>query len=206
MPSSKERPGPPGSSRGGGDRIDLERLKASLKDSPVVKFGDYQYFVHPVTDGIPPGDPSLLEEAVEGLVRVVDWKGVDKIITAEAMGFPLAALLSIKTRIPYVFARKRRYGFPAELSIKQVTGYAGADLHFNFINRGERLVFVDDVISTGGTLRAVVKAIRFLGAEVPDAAIVFNKHKAKADLEKELGLRIRTLLDVEVVDGKVQVR
>jgi len=33
----------------------LERLRASLKDCPIVRFGDYEYFVHPITDGIPLG-------------------------------------------------------------------------------------------------------------------------------------------------------
>jgi adenine phosphoribosyltransferase len=186
----------------------LGKLKASLRDTPVVRFGDYHYFVHPITDGIPPCDPTLLQEAVDGLVGMGNWEWVDKIITAEAMGFPLAALVALRVGKPYVFARKRRYGFPTEVSMKQVTGYSGADLYFNFIEKGERLAFVDDVISTGGTLRSMVKALRFAGAEVTEVLIVFDKMMAaeRKSLEAELGIKIKTLLSVEVVEGKVVLR
>ena len=38
----------------------------------------------------------------------------DKIVTAESMGFPLAAGLSLRVHKPYVFIRKRQYGLPGE--------------------------------------------------------------------------------------------
>lgn len=181
----------------------LEKLKESMGDCPVVKFGDYEYFVHPITDGIPPGDPEVLEEVTEAIIGVGDLE-CDKIVTAESMGFPLAASLSLATGIPYVFIRKRNYGLPGEISVKQITGYSGSDMFINFIKEGDRVVFVDDVLSTGGTLRAVVQALRTVKAKLVDVVIVFNKNSDKAELEKELGTKIKTLLDVRVVDGKVQ--
>jgi len=184
----------------------LERLRASLAGSPVVKFGDYDYFVHPITDGIPLGDPKVLEEAADGLARLADWTRCDKIVTAESMGFPLAAVLSIKTGKPYVFIRKRQYGLPGEVSLKQTTGYSKTDMFINNVHRGDRVVFVDDVISTGGTLAAIVKALRTIGAEVADVLIVFEKTRERPRMEKELGVRIKTLLSVDVVEGKLVER
>lgn len=183
----------------------LERLKESLKNCPIVKFGDYQYFVHPITDGIPLGDPEVLKEVVEEILRVGNLN-CNKIVTAESMGFPIAAALSLRTGIPYVFIRKRRYGLPGEISIQQVTGYSGTNMYINFLGKGDRVVLVDDVISTGGTLRAIVKALRMIGAKIVDIVIVFEKTKEKDKLEKELGVRIKTLLKIDVVDGKVVLR
>jgi adenine phosphoribosyltransferase len=180
----------------------LARLRASLKGCPVVKFGEYNYFVHPITDGIPLGDPKMLSEVVDEMRRVGDFR-CDKIITIESMGFPLAALLSVETGVPYVFIRKRQYGLPGEVSVQQVTGYSEKKLYINNIGKGDRVTFVDDVVSTGGSLRAVVKALRGIGAEIHDIVIVFEKTKRKRELESELGVRIKTLLGVDVVDGKV---
>lgn len=122
------------------------------------------------------------------------------------MGFPLAACLSLKVRKPYVFIRKRRYGLPGETSVRQVTGYSGTDMFVNGIDPGDRVTFVDDVISTGGTLRAIVRALRSVGAEIDDVLIVFEKTRNKPELEAELGIRIKTLLAVDVVDGKIVER
>ena len=179
----------------------LARLRASLEKCPVVKFGDYNYFVHPITDGIPLGDPKMLAEVVDEIVRVGDFH-CDKIITVEAMGFPLAALVSVKTGVPYVFIRKRQYGLKDEVSVQQVTGYSEKKLFVNNIMKGDRIVFVDDVISTGGSLKAVVQAVRQIGAVVHDVVIVFEKTRRKKELEQELGIKIKTLLGVDVVNGK----
>src|SRR5881398_3618289 len=185
----------------------LDRLRASLAESPIVRFGDYDYFVHPITDGIPLGRPEVLDEVLSELVRIGDWSRCDKIVTAESMGFPLAAGLSMRVRKPYVFVRKRQYGLPGEVSLKQTTGYAKTDMFINNVHRGDRLVFVDDVISTGGTLLSIVQAIRTIGAQVVDVLIVFEKTHEKARLEKEIGLKIKTLLKVDVVkDALVERR
>ena len=182
----------------------LEKLKESLVDCPIVEFGDYQYFVHPITDGIPEGDPELLKEVVEAIVETMNLD-CDKIVTAESMGFPLVAALSLRTGIPYIFIRKRKYGLPGEISLRQSTGYSGSDMYVNFIKAGDRVVFIDDVLSTGGTLKAIITTLRQMGAEVVDVLTVFEKVSKKEELERELGIKIKTLLPVEVVDGKVLI-
>ena len=184
----------------------LERLRASLAESPVVTFGDYPYFVHPITDGIPLGRPEVLEEVIDEIVRLGRWSECDKITTAESMGFPLAAAVSLRVRRPYVFFRKRQYGLPGEVSVAQVTGYGRANLYINNVHRGDRIVFLDDVISTGGTLRAIGRALRHIGAELVDVIVVFEKTREKEAFEREVGLPIRTLLKVDVADGRLVER
>lgn len=183
----------------------LERLRRSLKDCPVVRFGEYEYFVHPITDGIPPGSPDVLAEVVDEIVRIGNWD-CDYVASAESMGFPLAAAVSLRVKKPYVFIRKRKYGLPGEVSVAQVTGYGKANLYVNALRRGDRIVFVDDVVSTGGTLRAIAEALRGMGVRLVDVVIVFEKTRERERLEGEVGVPIKTLLKVDVVDGKVVER
>jgi len=180
----------------------LKKLRNSLSRCPIVKFGDYSYFVHSITDGLPQGDPEVLVEVIDEIIRIGNFN-CNKIVTVEAMGFPIAALLSVKTGIPYVFIRKRHYGLEGEISVQQVTGYSEKKLYINNINQGDKVIFVDDVISTGGSLRAIVKALKNLGAEIKDIIIVFEKTRKKREIEEELGVKIKTLMGVDVVDGKV---
>src|SRR3989442_7668243 len=161
----------------------LDRLRASLAESPIVRFGDYEYFVHPITDGIPLGRREVLDEVLSELVRIGDWNRCDKIVTAESMGFPLAAGLSMRVHKPYVFVRKRQYGLAGEVSLKQTTGYSKTDMFINNIQRGDRVVFVDDVISTGGTLLAIVKAMRDLCAPIGGILLLFPNNPPKARME-----------------------
>jgi len=177
-------------------------LRESLDGVPIVDKGGYQYFVHPITDGASAIDPLLLEEVVLEFQKEADFD-CDKIVTIEAMGIPLATLLSHKTRKPFVIVRKRSYGLPGELSIEAATGYSRNKLFVNGLNRGDRVVIVDDVLSTGGTLVAVVKALRSIGVKVEHIHVVFNKHPDKEQLEREIGQRIHVLMHVKVENGRM---
>lgn len=182
----------------------LERLKESLERSEIVRFGEYQYFVNPITDGIPAMDPQVLDEVLNRIYDIMDLD-VDYLVGAEAMAIPLIVPLSLMTGIPYNVVRKRKYGLPGEVSVRQTTGYSEKELYINGLKRGDRVIVLDDVVSTGGTLRAIVKALKGIGVDVRDIIVVVNKTDKLEELEKEIGQKVRTLVSVEVKDGKVRV-
>jgi adenine phosphoribosyltransferase len=180
-----------------------EKTKESLGSCPVIHIGDYSYFIHPATDGIFAMDPGLLREIVDGMESIGDFD-CDYIIGPEAMGIPFAVLISQDLGIPYNIIRKRKYGVPGEVDIAQYTGYSKSNMYINGIKKGDRVVIVDDVISTGGTMRAIINALKnIIGAEIVDIVVVFEKSGGKGDIEEEFGVKIETLLKVDIVDGKV---
>ena len=64
---------------------------------------------------------------------------------------------------------------------------------------------MDDVVSTGGTLIAVLNALKSIGAEVMDVIVVIEKGEGKSIVERETGLKIKSLLKVNVKDNKVVI-
>ena len=92
-------------------RYDL--LRQSVIDAPVVMKGDYAYFIHPLSDGVPQQSAELLAAARDLIHEQVDWDNVDIILGIEAMGIPLATALSLASGKPLVVGRKR-YGLPGE--------------------------------------------------------------------------------------------
>ncbi len=180
----------------------IEALRSSLVRSDVIRIGRYDYFVHPVSDGIPAIDPRLLDGLAVEIASRVDGR-CDRILTVEALGIPIATALSLRTGKPLTIVRKKRYGLPGEVAVQSSTGYATHTLYLNGVGRGERVLFIDDVLSTGGTLRAVADAVRRAGAELCDALVVIEKGPNRQRLESELGLVIKSLVKVEVKDGLV---
>lgn len=181
----------------------IEKLVRSFEDIPIVKRGDYHYFIHPLSDGIPFIEPGLLEDAakcIEGLLPEKD--NYDILLTAEAMGIPLATKISLDVRKPFSIARKREYGLPGEVIVEQTTGYSTSRIHLNLPGERGRAVIIDDVLSTGGTLISITDGMKRTGWTIVEAVILFNKMgEAKREMEEKLGYPIRTLLDVEMVDG-----
>lgn len=181
-----------------------ERLTASLADAPIIAKGDYDYFVHPLSDGIPRVEPAVLQEATEGIVRHLgaDLDRIDLFVTAEAMGLPLAAAVSLATGKPFVTVRKRAYGLAGERVLEQRTGYSHTKLYLNGIRPGDRVAILDDVISTGGTLRALADGLRDAGAELVRVAAVFTKEPGLEALARAVDAPVSALLSCQVVrDG-----
>lgn len=178
-------------------------LRESLDNVPIVDKGGYQYFVHPLTDGANAIDPLLLEEVTLEMMKTSAFD-CDKIVTVEAMGIPLATLLSHKTRKPFVIIRKRQYHLPGEVEIEAATGYSKNRLFINGLQEGERVIIVDDVLSTGGTLIQTVRTLRDVcKVDVREVHLVFNKHEHPEEIEAAIGMPIHVMLNVRVVDGKV---
>ena len=178
------------------------RLTEAFLNSPVVDMNGYKYFINPVSDGIPRTDSELLEEIVEGMVERSD-RDYDIILAPEAMGIPLAVGISLRTGIPYSVIRKRRYGLEGEITLDQSTGYSKSPMYINGVKQGDRVAIVDDVVSTGGTLRAVVDALGSEGVTVSEISVVFNKSEDIDSISRELGVPIRYLISVGVTDEGV---
>ena len=180
-------------------------LKKSLEDSPVMDINGYQYFINPLSDGIPSVDPKILSQAAEKIISMCDFD-CDCIVTAETMGIPVTTAISLILDIPFTVIRKRRYGLPGEVDISQSTGYSRNSMYINGLKKGDRVVIIDDVLSTGGTMRAIIDALKnVIGCEIVDAAVIFGKSEEDEKIYREFGVRVKRLIDARVVDGRVEI-
>ena len=164
----------------------------------MVKRGEYNYFIHPITDGVPVVEPALLRDVCSAMIKMIDWKDVDKIVVVEAMGIHIGAVLSVMTDIPMTVMRKREYKMPGEVAVHQTTGYSKGELYINGIQKGERVVIIDDVVSTGGTMRALLKALEIAGADVVDVCIAIQRGNP------DIGRPYKSLVRIDVTE-KVHV-
>jgi len=183
----------------------LELLKHSLENAPVVKFPDYDYFIFSIADGIPSIQPELFAEVIDAMAEKIDGQ-YDKIVTVEAMGIHLAAGLSLRTGKPFTIIRKRQYDLPGEMELEQATGYSSGKMYINGLEQGDRIVLVDDLISTGGTLIGILDALGQMGVEVVDIIVVIDKGTGRKKVEERSGIKIKTLVGIDTKDGKVTVR
>lgn len=180
----------------------LVPLARSLRAAPVVDRNGYEYFVHGVTDGVPPVEPEVMRAIATGLRDRIAFDAVDKLVAPEAMGIHHVTALSLETDLPFVVVRKRSYGFDEEVAVHQETGYGESEFYLNGVEDGERVVVVDDVLSSGSTIEAVCEALESAGAEVTDIAVVLRR----VDADREGFFRdVTHLLDVRVEDGALVI-
>ena len=184
----------------------LAILQDSLRGAPIILKWEYHYFIHPISDGIPRMDPDVLRATRDLIVSMVDWSEIDLIVSVEAMGLPLLASVGEASGKPTVVIRKRSYGMEGEVKVDVSTGYSKSTIYVNDIKPGERILIVDDVISTGGTLEPILEAIEGIGAKLQHIIIAIEKGDGRKRLSKEKpGWPIRTLARIDIVDGKVEI-
>ncbi len=184
----------------------LSVLQDSLRDSPIIWKGDYPYFVHPISDGIPRMDADVLRATRDLIVEMVDWSKVDLVVSIEAMGLPLLAAVGDATGKPTVVIRKRQYGMEGEVQVDVATGYSQSTTYINDIKPGERILIVDDVISTGGTLEPILATLEEMGVILQDIVIAIEKGEGRERLAKERpDWPIRTLARIDIIDGRVEI-
>ena len=187
--------------------MSLKQLEKSLYEAPIVKKGEYDYVIHPITDGVPFITPELLKEVTDEMKKLIKKCGkFDRIVTMEAMGIPLATSLSLDLGIPFTIIRKRQYGLPGEVSVEQVTGYSKSKMYINGLKKGDTVILVDDVLSTGGTLKAVLYVLKEIGVVVKGVFIAVYKGTCKEEITKTYGIPITTIVDIEVIDGEVTIK
>lgn len=184
----------------------LSILQDSLRGAPIIWKGEYPYFIHPISDGIPRMEAKVLRATRDLIVSMVDWSKIDLIVSVEAMGLPLLAAVGDASGKPTVVIRKRSYGMEGEVQVDVSTGYSHSTTYINDIKPGERVLIVDDVISTGGTLEPILEAIEGMGATLQEIIIAIEKGEGRERLATEKpNWPIRTLARIDIIDGKVEI-
>jgi adenine phosphoribosyltransferase len=92
----------------------------------------------------------------------------NRIVGLDARGFPMAGALSSQTGIPFSMARKKGK-LPGETIFTEYELEYGTDelhLQVDAIEKGDKVLVIDDVIATGGTIEAVIKLIDRFEADV----------------------------------------
>ena len=113
-------------------------------------------------------DPEGMRLAIDEMDKLLDGVDYDVIAGAESRGFIFGAPLAYKNGKGLVLVRKKGK-LPretVEMSYDLEYGQATIEIHKDSIRPGEKVVLVDDLIATGGTIEAAAKLIESLGGIV----------------------------------------
>lgn len=121
-------------------------------------------------------DPEALRESCNILFDRYREQSIDKIVGIDARGFVFGAVLAYKLGVGFIPVRKKGK-LPAETIEKSYSleyGSGTLEIHRDGIVEGERVVIVDDLIATGGTVGATVSLVERLGGDIIECAFLIE--------------------------------
>jgi len=164
-------------------------LKDDLKECGAILYGDFtlasgkksKYYIDIKKASTDPKVLSLIADLMAEEIAKTRHRP-DRIAGVVLGSIPLAVALSLKTGIPFVMVRKEKKEHGTAKMIEGV------------LNRGERVLVVEDVVTSAGSSAEAVNTLRSTGAQVDMVLAVIDRQEGGDDKLAELGVKLVSLL------------
>jgi adenine phosphoribosyltransferase len=153
-------------------RDSLERLEKLIR--PIPDFPKAGILFHDITPLL--ADPAGLALSIELLANPFRGKRIDLVVGAESRGFIFGTAVACCLSAGFVLVRK-----PGKLPSKRISksydleyGQDSLEMHSDAIVKGQRVLLVDDLLATGGTMGASTQLVKQLGGEIAGIAVLIE--------------------------------
>jgi adenine phosphoribosyltransferase len=150
----------------------IENLKAQIRDIP--DFPKPGIIFRDITPLL--ASPSALALSIELLANPFRGKHIDLVVGAESRGFIFGTAVACFLSAGFCLVRK-----PGKLPHKRISisydleyGKDTLEMHADAIVKGQRILIVDDVLATGGTMKACCDLVDSLGGELAGIAVLIE--------------------------------
>jgi adenine phosphoribosyltransferase len=169
-------------------RIDLEEHIRSIPDWP--KKGILFRDITPLL-----ANPEAFSTTVDALCAGFDNAGVDYVAAVEARGFIFGAAVAQHLGVGFVPIRKKgKLPFKTEsVTYELEYGTDTLEVHSDAVSKGAKVLMVDDLLATGGTMAAACKLIEKIGGKVLGIAFLIELSEL-AGREKLPGYKVNTVI------------
>jgi adenine phosphoribosyltransferase len=143
-------------------------------------------------------DPEAYQNACDIFYNRYKKLNVDKVVGIDARGFVFGAVLAYQLHVGFVPVRKKGK-LPYKTVSEEYTleyGKNTVEMHEDAITKGEKIVIIDDLIATGGTIEAAVKLVKKLGGDILECAFIVELPELKGR-EKIRDQKIFTICEFE---------
>ncbi|MBI4659095.1 MAG: adenine phosphoribosyltransferase [Verrucomicrobia bacterium] len=194
------------------DRTVLRDLAEIYERATLIPTGRHLTTVNTFTDQTEPLKPSLLKHLALLISKeVCDGSGIDLIVGEEDKGAHITTAVALHLDKPFSLARWYPYHatfrHPASVVVDVESEYFSGKLLLNGVPEGARVLIVDDTLSTGGTMIALIRALLQRKACVVKAVSVVEKvnESGRDRVQRETGVEVVTLLKLDTSGGRITI-
>lgn len=176
-----------------------ERIAKALTDANVVKFGEFTLVSGIKTPvyfdlRVLPSYPDCMEIVTDELSKLVKKLGIDIIAGAETAGIPLSTAISLKTKIPMIYVRKRP------------KNYGTMDMIEGILEKNKKVVLIDDMMTNGLSKIRFIDGIKQSGGIVEDVIIILDREQGGTETLSKIGVKLHSLITLKELLNYMKVK
>lgn len=153
-------------------------------------------------------DIDILKWIGEEFRRRFDGVKIDKILTLESSGIAIASMVALNFGVPLLFAKKSQsVNVTGDKLFSEVYSFTHKCLNrisvsAEYLSKGEKILIVDDFLSSGSALKGLIDLVNQAGAEVAGIGIAIEKgYLDGGKIIRSRGYRLESLAIVESMDS-----
>jgi len=168
----------------------------AFDNRPLIPLQDRKYLVNPLTDQEPAATYELINDVVEELSTLSDFTHATKIVGEEDRGGFIAALMAYVHKLPFGMVKWSPNGLEGQLAADFRNAYVGGKMFLNGVVKGDKVIIVEDMIDSGGTIIAMIGLLRYAGVEILDIIAIAEKEEYEgiARIQQETGYAVKKLI------------
>ena len=167
-----------------------EKVAKALADANVVKFGEFNLasgLVSPIYVDLRvlPSFPESMATVTDELAKVTKKLKPDVVAGAETAGIPLSTAISLKTKIPMIYVRKRPKSYGRKEQIEGV------------LKKDDKVILIDDMATNAFSKLTFIEGIKNSGGVVQDVLIVLDREQGGVENLAKENVKLHSLITLK---------
>ena len=154
-------------------------------------------------------DIDLLNEMAKEWVKRFEGKNINKILTIEASGIAIAAVVAQCFKVPVVFAKKAKsINLDGSMYVAEVESFTHQTTNKvivskKYLNEEDRVLIIDDFLANGCALQGLIEIAKYAGATVEGIGIAIEKgYQGGGALIRDMGYQVESLAIIESMNAE----
>lgn len=185
----------------------MKHIIKCFQDGKFVKVKDRNFLIYSLVDHEPATSYELVEDVVDEFSKLTDFSKADIILGEEDRGGFLAALMAYEHHKPFTLAKWNPNGVEGQISVDFRNAYTEGAMYIAGVEKGQKVIIVEDMVDSGGTIVALIDLVRKAGMEIVDVIAVAEKYEYKGiqRIFNETGIQVKHLLTFTSTGEKPEI-
>jgi len=171
----------------------IKEFSAFLHQKEIIKFGDFtlasgkksSYYVDlRLVPSYPHQFRIMIKNLQNNIAETIGLNSFDSLVSVPTGGLIIASALAIEIVKPLIYVRSKPKDYG---TTKSVEGQ---------IHEGMKVVMIDDVATTGGSVVNAIKSLKDANITIKDAYVIINRMEGADEALKELGVRLHSITNI----------